>query len=75
MGEDNYLEFVLPALWDPKNILRMWEDRPFDYEKQDGHFEFMVCRMARFNRSSINQATSETVKVLVKLLSMVPLGK
>jgi len=73
--EDNYLEYVLPALRDPKNILRIWEDRPFDYEKQDGHFELMVCRMAGINRSSIDQAASKSVKEVVKLSSIIPHGK
>ena len=73
--EDNYLEYVLPALRDPKNILRIWEDRPFDYENQGGQFEALVCRLAGINRALIDQSTNESAKQFVQLPSMLPHGK
>ena len=56
LEEDNNIAFVPPSLQDPHNILCIFEDTPFDYEKLDGHFERLICRMADINRVAINNS-------------------
>ena len=56
LEEDNNIAFVPPSLQDPHNILCIFEDTPFDYEKLDGHFERLICRMAGINRIAINNS-------------------
>ena len=54
--DDNNLIFVPPTLRDPKNILRTYEDTPFNVENLDGDFERLICRMAGINRMSLRFA-------------------
>jgi len=54
LEDDNNVDFVPPSLRDLNNILCIFEDAPFDYDKLDGHFERLICRMAGINRVTIN---------------------
>ena len=56
LEEDNNIAFVPPSLQDRHNILCIFEDTPFDYEKLDGPFERLICRMADINRVAINNS-------------------
>ncbi|XP_065895457.1 uncharacterized protein [Dysidea avara] len=56
LEEDNNIAFVPPSLQDRHNILCIFEDTPFDYEKLDGHFERLICRMTSINRVAINNS-------------------
>lgn len=52
--EDNKSEYILPILRDTNSVLHVYEDVPFDYDKLEGHFERLICRMAGINRVAIN---------------------
>ena len=68
--EDNKIEYILPILRDVNSVLHIYEDTPFDYDRLEGHFERLVCRMAGINRMDIN---SRGVKQeFIKLPSKIP---
>ena len=68
--EDNKSEYILPILRDVNSVLHIYEDTPFDYDRLEGHFERLVCRMAGINRMDIN---SRGVKQeFIKLPSKIP---
>jgi len=73
LPEDNETSYVPPTLRDLSNILRIFEDTPFDYDNQGGHFERLLCRMAGINRSEIN--SSGIKEGFVELLSKIPKRK
>ena len=54
--EDDNLFFVPPTLRDPKNILRIFEDTPFNVHKIDGDLEHLICRMAGIDRMALRVA-------------------
>ena len=69
---DNNLLFVPPALRDPKNILRVYEETPFDVKKLDGDFERLICRMAGIDRMVLRFAEDDNHQGFVKLPSKIP---
>ena len=54
--DDNNLIFVLPTLRDPKNILHIYEETPFNVRNLDDDFEHLICRMAGINRMALRFA-------------------
>ena len=68
--EDNKIEYVLPILQDSSSVLHIYEDVPFDYDKLEGHFERLICRMAGINRMAINSRGVE--QKFIKLQSKIP---
>ena len=68
---DNNLLFVPPALRDPKNILRVYEETPFDVKKLDGDFERLICRMAGIDRMVLRFAEDDNHQGFVKLPSKI----
>lgn len=69
--EDDNLFFVPPTLRDPKNILRIFEDTPFDVKKIDGDLERLICRMAGIDRMAL-KVTEKTHQGFIKLPSKIP---
>ena len=69
--DDNNLLFVPPTLRDPKNILRIYKDTPFNVKNLDGDFERLVCRMAGINRMALRFA-EENHHGFVMLSSTIP---
>ena len=71
---DDNLFFVPPTLRDPKNILRIYEDTPFNVKNLDGDFEHLVCRMAGINRIALRFAEDNHHhhQGFVKLPSKIP---
>ena len=76
LQEDNNLAFVPPTLRDPKNILYIYEDTPFNVENLSGNFECLVCRMAGIDRIALNTTTAQFQhnQGYVKLASKIPKG-
>ena len=70
LEEDNKNEYILPILRDVNSVLHIYEDVPFDYDKLEGHFERLVCRMAGINRMAINSRGVE--QKFIKLQSKIP---
>ena len=70
LEEDNRIEYILPILRDFNSVLHIYEDIPFDYDKLEGHFERLVCRMAGINRMAINSRGVE--QKFIKLPSKIP---
>ena len=68
--EDNKTEYILPILRDVNSVLHIYEDTPFDYDKLEGHFERLVCRMAGINRMDINSRGMK--QEFIKLPSKIP---
>lgn len=64
--------FILPILQDPQNVLHIYEDRPFDYDKFEGHFERLICRMANINRIALDNASAGQKTGYIKLKSKIP---
>jgi len=56
LEEDDNILFVPPTLQDPNNILRIFEDTPFDYDNLSGHLERLISQMAGFNRPANDMA-------------------
>ena len=73
LEEDNKSEYILPILRDVNSVLHIYNDIPFDYDKLEGHFERLICRMAGINRMNIN-ATGVQQK-FHKLSSKIPQSK
>ena len=71
---DDNLFFVPPTLRDPKNILRICEDTPFNVKNLDGDFERLVCRMAGIDRIALRFAEDNHHhhQGFVKLPSKIP---
>ena len=69
--EDDNPLFVPPTLRDPKNILRIFEDTPFNVHKIDGDLERLICRMAGIDRMALRVA-EKTHQGFVKLPSKIP---
>ena len=69
--EDDNLFFVPPTLRDPKNILRIFEDTPFNVHKIDGDLERLICRMAGIDRMAL-RVPEKTHQGFVKLPSKIP---
>ena len=67
---DNRIEYILPILRDVNSVLHIYEDVPFEYDKLEGHFERLVCRMAGINRMAINSRGVE--QKFIKLQSKIP---
>ena len=78
LHEDDDLLFVPPTLRDPKNIMRIFEDTPFNIYKLDGDLERLICRMAGINRMAIRLADNDHHNGhrngFVKLPSKIPQG-
>ena len=70
--EDDNLLFVPPTLRDPKNILRIFEDSPFNVKKIDGDLERLICHMAGINRMKLRVAENNHHQGFVKLSSKIP---
>ena len=71
---DNNLLFVPPALRDPKNILHVYEETPFDVKKLHGDFERLICRMAGIDRMALRFAEDDSHQGFVKLPSKISLS-
>ena len=69
---DNNLSFVPPTLRDPKNILRIYEETPFDVKNFDGDLERLICRMAGIDRMALRFAEDSHHHGFVKLPSKIP---
>ena len=74
LQEDDNLLYVPPVLRDPKNVMRIFEDTPFDVRKVDGHLERLICRMAGIDRMKLSMAENNHHQGFVKLASKIPLG-
>ena len=70
LEEDNRIEYILPILRDTNSVLHIYEDVPFEYDKREGHFERLICRMAGINRMAINSKGVE--QKFIKLQSKIP---
>ena len=70
LEEDNKQEYILPILRDVNSVLHIYENIPFDYDKLEGHFERLICRMAGINRTAINATGAE--QTFIKLSSKIP---
>ena len=70
LEEDNRIEYILPILRDVNSVLHIYEDVPFEYDKLEGHFERLICRMAGINRMAINSRGVE--QKFIKLQSKIP---
>ena len=71
--EDDNPLFVPSILRDPKNILRIFEDTPFNVHKIDGDLERLICRMAGIDRMALRVA-EKTHQGFVKLPSKITLS-
>ena len=69
---DDNLFFVPPTLRDPKNILRIYEETPFNAKNLDGDFERLICRMAGIDRMALRFAEDNYRQGFVKLPSKIP---
>ena len=67
LEEDNRIEYILPILRDVNSVLHIYEDVPFDYDKLEGHFERLICRMAGINRMAINSRGVHVEQKFIKL--------
>ena len=72
LQEDNNFLFVPPTLRDPKNILRIFEDSPFNVKKIDGDLERLICHMAGINRMKLRVTENNHHQGFVKLSSKIP---
>ena len=72
LQEDNNLSFVPPTLRDPKNILHIFEDTPFNIQKIDGDLERLICRMAGINRMKLRVAENDHQQGFFKFSSKIP---
>ena len=72
LREDDNLLFVPPTLRDPKNILRIYENTPFNVKKIDGDLERLICWMAGINRMKLRVAENNPRQGYVKLPSKIP---
>ena len=72
LREDDNLLFVPPTLRDPKNILRIFENTPFNVKKIDGDLERLICWMAGINRMKLRVAENNPHQGYVKLSSKIP---
>ena len=72
LQEDDNLLFVPPTLRDPKNILRIFENTPFNVKKIDGDLERLICWMAGINRMKLRVAENNHHQGFVQLSSKIP---
>ena len=71
---DNNLCFVPPTLRDPKNILHIYEETPFDVNNFNGDFERLICLMAGIDRMALRFAENDHHQGFVKLPLKIPPG-
>ena len=69
--KDDNLLFVPPTLRDPKNILHIYEETPFNVENLNGDFERLVYRMACIDRMALKFAEDNHHQGFVKLPSKI----
>jgi len=71
--EDDNIFFVPPILRDSKNILRIFDDTPFNVRKMDGDLERLICRMAGIDRMNLRGTESNhQPQGFIKLPSKIP---
>ena len=69
--KDNNLDFVPPTLRDQKEVLRIFEETPFNIKNLDGDFERLVCHMTGINREALRFAEDNHHQGFVKLPSKI----